>query len=942
MIAFSPTMSFLISTDRRRLGSKLLAPLAATFLCLTSTARADVLSFEDNGIHVDGGSMGTFTLEYPTLDAEKVVGKTVTGNTAEVTYDKGGKLTVQISGGDITYTFADVPGGVKEAKFNMLIPFSYQQGGKWKMDSGTDTPFPVEKPKLPHLFGDHATVFTLTNFEGKSLIFHTPDFSYQELQDNREWNWPIYDWVMHVPFNADNPVMTVSVTQGTLAPGTKPVALVDEFGELAAGDWPTKLHSLDDLHADVAADQAYYASLTPPTGDAFGGLPGSGKALGLQATGFFHVEKKGEKKWVLVDPAGNEFFHLGVCSLPPGDDGTLISVQRGAFAWLPSYDDPLYHAAFRAENNGSVFSFYKANIIRKYQKPFSAEENAGRLLDHARKWGFNSIGAFSPIMPSVVQAKNIPYVTSLPLSQWDGIKYIPGVVQTWDPYEPDNVAQVDKNFAKTLPASANDPLLIGYFLTNEPLYEDIPKVVPTLKGADHACKRELVTMLTDKYKTIDAFNTAWGTTAASFDALNEMALPVNTQQASEDMHDYTGRFFETYFKLVADTFHKHDTHHMLIGNRFQPGTINNEQLCRTAGKYLDVMSFNYYTDALDKDFLDRIYSWTGKPMFMSEFYWAANSEAGLAGGREVHTQQERGLAYRNYVEHAAALGYIVGIEWFTMLDEPSTGRWFEGIGGERSNSGLISVADRPYKPALAEMLKTNYHIYDVIAGKVAPYVFDNPRFTQVGAEEKTASAPHAAGPITVDGGTQNWPGIPPEIISGKRVVMGDDSGGVEGSFKMCWDENNLYVLVTVIDPTPFKNGFATQPNELWNGDGVEFFLGTEHLDQGGAMIFSDRHLIVGAPGAGKAPYDYYGAPQQYDTQTLIVAGGDGKSYTLEAAIPWKALGANFQPAAGTKLLFDIGIDDSTDAKMRQRQIMWNGTDKNSSDRTHWGRALLLK
>jgi len=34
---------------------------------------------------------------------------------------------------------------------------------------------------------------------------------------------------------------------------------------------------------------------------------------------------------------------------------------------------------------------------------------------------------------------------------------------------------------------------------------------------------------------------------------------------------------------------------MLSARRYQPQTINNEQLCRITGKYCEVMSFNYYT-----------------------------------------------------------------------------------------------------------------------------------------------------------------------------------------------------------------------------------------------------------------------------------------------------------------------------------------------------------
>ncbi len=54
------------------------------------------------------------------------------------------------------------------------------------------------------------------------------------------------------------------------------------------------------------------------------------------------------------------------------------------------------------------------------------------------------------------------------------------------------------------------------------IYEDIPKVAPSLKGSASACKRALVEMLREKYKTIDAFNAAWGGAARSFDDLNDV------------------------------------------------------------------------------------------------------------------------------------------------------------------------------------------------------------------------------------------------------------------------------------------------------------------------------------------------------------------------------------------------------------------------------------
>ena len=85
------------------------------------------------------------------------------------------------------------------------------------------------------------------------------------------------------------------------------------------------------------------------------------------------------------------------------------------------------------------------------------------------------------------------------------MKFLPGIGGTWDPFDDQNRQQVETNFATKVTAKKDDPLLIGYFLTNEPLYEDIPKVVPSLKGSAFACKRVLVQMLRDKYKTVAAF-----------------------------------------------------------------------------------------------------------------------------------------------------------------------------------------------------------------------------------------------------------------------------------------------------------------------------------------------------------------------------------------------------------------------------------------------------
>ena len=66
---------------------------------------------------------------------------------------------------------------------------------------------------------------------------------------------------------------------------------------------------------------------------------------------------------------------------------------------------------------------------------------------------------------------------------------------------------------------------------------------------------------------------------------------------------------------------------------------------------------------------------------------------------------------------------------------------------------------------------------------------------------------------------------------------------------------------------------------------------------------------------------------------------DGSGYTLEAAIPWSAL--DVRPVENIELLFDLAIDDAPAGGNRTRQIMWNGSGRNSTDRSNWGRLTLV-
>lgn len=910
---------------------------------LGATAAAADLAFNQSGLAIAVKGMGEFTLSYPKLlpGDRKPVERTVNGRHAELTYPGGITASLDATAaGVLEIRFRNVPEDVQKFHQEFAFGSQYGDGGSWRIGGGPVTPFPAEKPPKPFLYQGNAGTFTLVDPAGRSLSFGVPDYAYQQLQDNREWRMNAFSWNVWIPYNRGWTVHAIRIGE-VLAdvPAAAPAAVakqVDRFGQTTRKDFPGKVKDEAELKADAADEAAYYAGLKPMATDAWGGLPGSKERLGLQATGFFHVEKKGER-WILADPDGNAFFHLGICSFgyAPGEDATYIKDRRDIYEWLPGTDGE-FAAAWHPEKwwHDQVFSFFQANLIRKYGPGRTRDQQLAAMVDRVRAMGFNSIGAFSGDTPAFAE-KRIPRMAMV------GVRpELPGIRGVSDPFDEATLTAMDESWAKSVAPKADDPLIIGYFFANEQGFEDIPRGVPQLKGK-HAAKRRLVEQLKKTYPTIAEFNAAWGVQAADFAAVADMGLPVQTRQAFADMKAYTELFLDTYFRTITETFRKHDRNHLMVSNRWQPGTANNEALCRAAGRYMDVISINYYAMGVDRDFIRRLYGWTGgKPQMWSEFYYTSGAESNCAaGGNDMATQQARGQAYRNYVEAAADLGIVVGIEWFTLIDQAVTGRWFEKLSGERANTGIFNVADRPYRAMVAEMAQANTAVYGVWLDGKKPYVIDDPRFAPgAGRTRRSIQAGRVApGAIAIDGALTGWPGRPPERIGADQLVSGKDAQGFEAAFKLCWDEANLYLLANVTDPTPMNN--PKSGGHLWAGDGVELFIGSENLDQPGTLLFSDHQVLIGAKSEAKDATWVVNAPQQPAIPLAVAASVDGTGYVLEAAIPWAALGV--APKEGQELIFDIAVDDAPKGGDRTRQLMWNGGQRNSADRSYWGRLQLV-
>ncbi|MFC3801481.1 chitobiase/beta-hexosaminidase C-terminal domain-containing protein [Cohnella sp. GCM10012308] len=496
---------------------------------------------------------------------------------------------------------------------------------------------------------------------------------------------------------------------------------LDRFGQMEDASFSGKVTSESQLAADAKADAAYYASLQAPAGrDAYGGLAGSKEKYGFKATGYFSIQRLNGRP-VMTTPSGNLYFSLAVNGVTLNETYSLVKGRETLYEAVPPYAGEYKPAWFGTDS----FSYYAANKYRK-TGVFPTEhdvymEAIGRLA----KWGFNGIGGFSP--EKYGEEGLFPYTRMLPLDSMSWAK-INGL-SIFDIYATGAEAKLDKAFAQAVAPYKDDPMLVGYFIGNEYDYHKFYQVVPGLKASKAAIKGRLVQRLASKYGTIALFNKAWKTNFASFDSLKEAKLPVDTTAAWSDMNGLFAEYLDRFYGTVSKVFRKYDPHHLLLGDRWTVTAFRDAKLRgmigAAEGKYADVISLNYYSYNVETDLLADLYAKAGKPIMMSEFGYGT-SEQGLAQliQNAASNQAQRGIRYRNYVEGVASLPYVVGANVFNYVDQAGLGRHWQGEWGEHYNSGLVNVADRPYKDYATAAKATNDDIYRIMLGQRPKYFYE--------------------------------------------------------------------------------------------------------------------------------------------------------------------------------------------------------------------------
>ncbi|MBK5510699.1 beta-agarase [Pseudomonas sp. TH15] len=352
---------------------------------------------------------------------------------------------------------------------------------------------------------------------------------------------------------------------------------------------------------------------------------------------------------------------------------------------------------------------------------------ASHTLDRLQAWGFNTIGNWSA--PALGNADRVPY--TLPLSIVGDYASISTGTDWWggmpDPFDPRFAMATERAVAIAARDHRDDPWLIGYFADNELAWAgpgDDPKsryalAYGTLKmTTDVPAKRAFLKQLRDKYRNQAGLSKAWGIDLPAWELMEdpgfEAPLPsADHPEIEADFKYFQKVFADTYFKTISDSLKWHAPNQLLLGGRF---AISTPEAVESCAQYCDVLSFNMYTlqpqDGYDFAKLRSL----DKPVLITEFNFGSADRGPFWGGvTQLAKEEDRGLAYANFLKQAMSEPSIVGVHWFQYLDQPVTGRLLDG---ENGHFGLVGITDLPFQGFVDSVRKSNLLAVDQL-GKEA-------------------------------------------------------------------------------------------------------------------------------------------------------------------------------------------------------------------------------
>jgi hypothetical protein len=485
--------------------------------------------------------------------------------------------------------------------------------------------------------------------------------------------------------------------------------LIDELGQSTIRDWPGKTRSVDEMTARLTAQLAAAPAQKWPAGfSGWGGLSPRREKSDDQAK-FFRTHHDGTRWW-LLDPDGHPFWSAGIVSVRVDTPASYDGLER-ALTWMPLRDGEFKDIYDVRPDGRRSINYLAANFIRAFGAGWY-DKWTTITLGQLRRLGFNTVANWSDW--EIARAAGFPYVRPL---AW-GERGAPMVYRDF-PDVFDSRWETDAaRFGEQLAATRDDPAFIGYFLMNEPTWgfaRETPASGMLFNSPRCATRRALADALAIKYGGDRAISNAWGfetTLAAVRDGEWRRTL---TPPAERDLADFSAVMVDKFFGALSASCRRADPNHLNLGIRYH---TTPPAWAVSGMRSFDVFSMNCYDTRVRAGEMATIAAMLKMPVMVGEWHFGAH-DVGLpaAGIGHVRTQEDRGRAYRVYVEDAASKPWCVGVHYFILYDQSALGRF----DGECYNIGFFDVCNRPYEPLCTAARASHERMYDIATGKVQAY-----------------------------------------------------------------------------------------------------------------------------------------------------------------------------------------------------------------------------
>ena len=387
-----------------------------------------------------------------------------------------------------------------------------------------------------------------------------------------------------------------------------------------------------------------------------------------EATGFFHT-KKIAGRWWLIDPDGNLFINVGVCSVNIGkskiSQEPAIKLFGTPEKWAEFSTELLAEHGFNGTGGWS-----DTELLR----------TAAHRLAYTLSWNF--MGSFGRSKKMV----------------WQEPGHLGYPNQCIPVFHPDFEKFCDE-YAKQLSATKSDPWLLGHFSDNE-----LP----------------IVSDMLDKSLQLDANNPnlRYGYETAKNWLNQRKAKGAGPKDITDaDRQAFLAYAIERYYEITTNAIRRYDPNHLCLGPRLHSSALSLPEMFRAAGKYLDVIAVNYY-GAWGPD-AERMAMWSresGRPFMITEFY-AKGHDSGLPNNSGaswlVQTQKDRARFYQHFTPGLLESKSCVGWHWYKYRDNNPEDLSTDPSNRD-SNKGIIDYKYKPYVKLLEDMKKLNKSIELVI------------------------------------------------------------------------------------------------------------------------------------------------------------------------------------------------------------------------------------